>query len=184
MRWQILRMLSYAVVALPNGKSWLVPYSRLVISSITGPVEKIFRHIEVAPSSVDRMGRCAGKMATLQQFWSKFPPLSMFLSLGPTSLMVGMPASGLSWGICCQQPRQMIRSTSFDPSEAAWQNILCNITRWCGLSLAQLLCISRNRSTSMALFNLHTSLCSTADLHLASWNFSRLLRYFTTINLW
>ena len=68
----------YLTVPLPNGEFWLVFYSRSVISSITGPVEKIFRHVEVAPSSVDRMVQRAGKMATIQQFLSKFLLLSMF----------------------------------------------------------------------------------------------------------
>ena len=46
----------YMTAPLPNGKFWLVSYSQSVISSITGPVEKIFGHIEVAPSLVGRMG--------------------------------------------------------------------------------------------------------------------------------
>ena len=73
----------YMIAPLPNGKFRLVSYSRSVISSITGPVEKIFGHVEVAPSLVDRMVQHARKMATLQWFLSKFLPLSTFLSLGP-----------------------------------------------------------------------------------------------------
>ena len=45
----------YMTVPLPNGKFWLVSYSRSVISSITGPKERIFRQAEVVPSSVNRM---------------------------------------------------------------------------------------------------------------------------------
>ena len=55
----------YMTVPSPNGMFWLVSYSQLVISSITGPEEKIFGHAEVAPSLVDRMVWCAGKMATI-----------------------------------------------------------------------------------------------------------------------
>ena len=72
----------YMTVPSPNGKFWLVSYSRSVISSITGPKEKIFRHAKVAPSSAGRMARHAGKTATIRWFLSKFLPLSMFLLLG------------------------------------------------------------------------------------------------------
>ena len=68
---------------LPNGKFWLISYSWLVISSITGPVEKIFRHVEVAPSSIDWAGQWGGQTATLWWFQSKFLPLLMFLLPGP-----------------------------------------------------------------------------------------------------
>ena len=51
-------------------------------------------------------------------------------SLAPTSSTAGMPASGLSWGMCCQWPRQTICSTSFHPSEMQHgRTFLCNITR-------------------------------------------------------
>ena len=68
---------------LPNGKFQLISYSRSVISSITGPMEKIFGHVEVAPSSINRAGQCGRKTAALWQFWSKFPPLSTFSLPGP-----------------------------------------------------------------------------------------------------
>ena len=45
-------------------------------------MEKIFRHVEVVPSSVNRMVRLAGKMAAIRQFLSKFLLLSMFLLPG------------------------------------------------------------------------------------------------------
>ena len=72
----------YMTVPLPNSKFWLVSYSRSVISSITGPEEKIFRHAEVAPSLAGRMAWHAGKMATIQWFLSKFLPLLTFPLLG------------------------------------------------------------------------------------------------------
>ena len=49
MRW-------YMTAPSPSGKFQLVSYSQSVTSSITGPVEEIFRLIEVAPSSIDRAG--------------------------------------------------------------------------------------------------------------------------------
>ena len=55
---------------------------------------------------------------------------SSLLVSGLTSSMVGTPASGLSWGICCWQPQWRTCSTSFHPSKAAWQNISCSSTRW------------------------------------------------------
>ena len=55
----------YVIVHLPNGKFWLVSCSQSVISSITGPKEKIFGHAGVAPSSVDRMAWCARKTAAI-----------------------------------------------------------------------------------------------------------------------
>ena len=55
----------YMTAPLPNGEFWLVSYSQSVISSITGPVEKIFRHVEVVPSLVNRMAWHAGKMAAI-----------------------------------------------------------------------------------------------------------------------
>ena len=67
----------------PNGKFQLISYSQSVISSITGPVEKIFGHIEVAPSSIDRAGWHGRKTATHQQFRSKFLPLLTFSLPGP-----------------------------------------------------------------------------------------------------
>ena len=73
----------YMIAPLPNGEFRLVSYSQLVISSITGPLEKIFRHVEVVPSTADRMGQHAGKMVTLWWFRSKFLPLSTILLLGP-----------------------------------------------------------------------------------------------------
>ena len=72
----------YMTVPSPNGEFWLVSYSRSVISSITGPEEKIFRHAEVAPSSVNRMVQHARKTAAIRWFLSKFLPLSMFPLLG------------------------------------------------------------------------------------------------------
>ena len=45
----------YMTVPLPNSEFWLVSYSQSVISSITGPKEKIFGHAEVAPSLAGRM---------------------------------------------------------------------------------------------------------------------------------
>ena len=73
----------------PNGEFWLASYSQSVISSITGPVEKIFELIEVAPSSIDRAGWHGRKMATIQWLWSKFLPLLMFLLPGPiVSLLI------------------------------------------------------------------------------------------------
>ena len=72
----------YMTIPSPNGKFWLVSYSQSVISSITGPEEKIFGHAKVAPSSAGRMVQCAGKMATIQWFLSKFLPLLTFLFLG------------------------------------------------------------------------------------------------------
>ena len=41
-------------------------------------MEKIFGHIEVAPSLVNRMAQCARKMAAIQWFLSKFLLLLMF----------------------------------------------------------------------------------------------------------
>ena len=55
----------YMTVPSPNGKFWLVSYFQSVISSITGPKEKIFRHAKVAPSSASRMAWHARKMATI-----------------------------------------------------------------------------------------------------------------------
>ena len=55
-QWWILRMLSYVVVDGNSFTQWrvqLISYSQSVISSITGPMEMIFGHIEVAPSSID-----------------------------------------------------------------------------------------------------------------------------------
>ena len=72
----------YMTVPLPSGKFWLVSYSWSVISSITGPEEKIFGHAKVAPSLAGRMVWCARKMATIRWFLSKFLPLSMFPLLG------------------------------------------------------------------------------------------------------
>ena len=72
----------YMTVPSPNGKFWLVSYSPLVTSSITGPEEKIFGHAEVAPSSVGRMAWHARKTAAIRWFLSKFLPLSMFPLLG------------------------------------------------------------------------------------------------------
>ena len=84
-QWQILRMLSYAVVygnSSPNGEFQLVSYSQSVISSITGPVEMIFGLVEVAPSSMDKAGWCGRRTAAIQWLQRKFPPLSMFPSPG------------------------------------------------------------------------------------------------------
>ena len=72
----------YMTVPSPNGEFWLVSYSRSVISSKTGPKEKIFGHAEVAPSSAGRMAWYARKTATIRWFLSKFLPLSTFLLLG------------------------------------------------------------------------------------------------------
>ena len=47
----------YMRAPLPSSEFWLVSYSLSVTSSITGPVEKIFGLIEVAPSSIDRAGQ-------------------------------------------------------------------------------------------------------------------------------
>ena len=55
----------YMATPLPDSKFWLVSYSQSVISSITGPVEKIFGLVEVAPSSNDRAGQCGGRMVTI-----------------------------------------------------------------------------------------------------------------------
>ena len=72
----------YVTVPSPNGKFWLVSYSQTVISSITGPEEKIFGHAEVAPSLASRMVWRARKMAAIRWFLSKFLPLSTFPLLG------------------------------------------------------------------------------------------------------
>ena len=72
----------YMTVTLPNGKFWLVSYSQSGISSITGPEEKIFGHAKVVPSLAGRMAWCARKMATIQQFLSRFLPLLVFPLLG------------------------------------------------------------------------------------------------------
>ena len=100
-QWQILRMLSYAVVASTNGEFWLVPYSRSVISSITGPMKKIYRHIEVTPSSVNRMGQRAGKTAALRWFRSKFLSLLKFSLLGPiVSWPIEEVTTSTKWSSC------------------------------------------------------------------------------------
>ena len=72
----------YMTVPLLNGKFWLVSYSRSVISSITGPEEKIFGHAEVVPSSAGRMAWHARKTAAIRWFLSKFLPLLTFPLLG------------------------------------------------------------------------------------------------------
>ena len=72
----------YMTVPLPNGEFWLASYSQSVISSITGPKEKIFGHAEVSPSLASRMAWHVGKMAAIRWFLSKFLPLSMFPLLG------------------------------------------------------------------------------------------------------
>ena len=72
----------YMKAPLPNGEFQLVSYSRSVISSITGHMEKIFRHIEVVTSSVNRMVWCAGKTAAIQRFLSKFLLVLTFLLPG------------------------------------------------------------------------------------------------------
>ena len=83
---------------LPNGEFRLVPYSWSVIFSITGPVEKIFRIIEVAPSSIDRAGQCGGRMAAIRQLWSKFLPLSMFLLPGSIgSCLIEEVTTSIKW---------------------------------------------------------------------------------------
>ena len=66
------------VTPLPSGKFRLVSYSRLVISSVTGPMEKIFGLIEVAPSSIDRAGWHGRRTSTIQQFLSKLLLLLTF----------------------------------------------------------------------------------------------------------
>ena len=90
-QWQILKKCLviwwYMTAPLPSSEFWLVSYSLLVTSSITGPVEKIFGLVEVVPSSIDGGGWCGRKMATIQ--WL----LSMFLLL----LTSPLPASIVSW---------------------------------------------------------------------------------------
>ena len=86
---------------LPNGKFWLISYSWLVISSITGPVEKIFGHIEVAPSSIDWTGWHGRQTAALQWFWSKFLPLSTFSLSGPiVSQLIEEVMTSTKWSSC------------------------------------------------------------------------------------
>ena len=72
---------------LPSSKFQLVSYSRSVTSSITGPMEKIFGLVEVAPSSIDRAGWHGRRMATIWWFLNKFLPLLTFL----------LPGSIVSW---------------------------------------------------------------------------------------
>ena len=57
---------------LPSSEFWLVSYSLSVTSSITGPVEKIFGLVEVAPSSINRAGQHGRKTATIWWFLNKF----------------------------------------------------------------------------------------------------------------
>ena len=66
----------------PSVEFWLVSYSLSVTSSITGPVEKIFGLVEVAPSLIDRAGWHGGKTATIRWFLNKFLPLLTFLLPG------------------------------------------------------------------------------------------------------
>ena len=68
----------YMTAPSPNGKFWLVSYSQLVISSITGPVEEIFRLVEVAPSSINRAGWHGRRTAAIQWFLNKLLLLLMF----------------------------------------------------------------------------------------------------------
>ena len=108
---------------------------------------------------------------------------SLVLS-GPTSWMVGMPASGFSQGMFCWWPWQTIHSASFCPSTAACLNISYSITKRWGLSSAHLFWISRNSSMSITLYVSLTGFCSSVDHHFATWNFSCLLWYLATISLW
>ena len=85
-QWQVLEMSSHAMT---SGSSFTqqqvqwAPYSWPVMSSMVGPMEVVFRSIEVTPPSIGRAGWHGGKMATFQQLRSEFLLLPTLSPPGP-----------------------------------------------------------------------------------------------------